>query len=130
MAAKSRCSRPLYLESLTKRIRFARLFHPKLPILVSINVNAIYHSSQFLFWTIIIIVASHTTIPSAEDLFNQIAGPFQDLIRIEALQAPLPLPKIRALLLLCLWPMPVVSQVSIHNPELHACAAFPCVVRI
>ncbi|KAI1151080.1 hypothetical protein F4825DRAFT_462876 [Nemania diffusa] len=89
---------------------FARLFHPKLPILVSINVNAIYHSSQFLFWTIIIIVASHTTIPSAEDLFNQIAGPFQDLIRIEALQAPLPLPKIRALLLLCLWPMPVVSQ--------------------
>ncbi|KAI1422736.1 hypothetical protein F5Y12DRAFT_786547 [Xylaria sp. FL1777] len=89
---------------------FASLFHPMLPIVVPININTIYHSSQLLFWTIIIIVASHTSVPSSEGLFHQIAEPFQDLVRAEALQAPLPLQNILALLLLCTWPMPVVNQ--------------------
>ncbi|KAI0427544.1 hypothetical protein F5Y09DRAFT_315947 [Xylaria sp. FL1042] len=89
---------------------FASLFHPILPILVPININAIYHSSPLLFWTIIAIVASHTTVPSSEGLYDQIAGPFQDMVRIEALQAPLSLQSILALLLLCMWPMPVEIQ--------------------
>ncbi|KAI1177846.1 hypothetical protein F4777DRAFT_166800 [Nemania sp. FL0916] len=89
---------------------FATFFHPRLPVLVSININDIYHTCPFLFWTIISIVSSHTTIPSSPGLFDQIAGPFQDMARNEALQAPLPLQKVRALLLLCMWPMPVDCQ--------------------
>ncbi|KAI0449846.1 hypothetical protein F5B21DRAFT_517875 [Xylaria acuta] len=89
---------------------FASLFHPRIPVLVSININTIHRSSPFLFWTIIIVVASRTMTPLFEQLFNQIARPFQDMARTEALQAPLTLQKIRALLLLCMWPMPVNSQ--------------------
>ncbi|KAI0487770.1 hypothetical protein F4859DRAFT_269291 [Xylaria cf. heliscus] len=89
---------------------FASLLHPRFPVLVSININAIHHSSSFLFWTIIIIVASRTTTPLFEQLFSQIVRPFEDMVRNEALRAPLPLQKIRALLLLCVWPMPVNSQ--------------------
>ncbi|KAI3334528.1 hypothetical protein F4824DRAFT_502050 [Ustulina deusta] len=89
---------------------FAALFHPSLPILVPINMSTIYHSSQLLFWTIIAIVAAHTSVPSSEGLFDHIAGPFQDMVRTEALQAPLPLQNILALLLLSMWPMPVVIQ--------------------
>ncbi|KAI1124306.1 hypothetical protein F5Y10DRAFT_31978 [Nemania abortiva] len=89
---------------------FASLFHPKIPVLVSVNINNIYNSSPLLFWTIIAIVASHTSVPSADGLYDQIAEPFQDMLRTEALQAPLPLQRIRALLLLCVWPMPVETQ--------------------
>ncbi|KAI1114105.1 hypothetical protein F5Y14DRAFT_191022 [Nemania sp. NC0429] len=89
---------------------FASLFHHKFPILISININNIYNSSPLLFWTIIAIVSSHTTVPSAERLFDQIAGHFHDMVRAEVLQAPLPLQKIQALLLLCVWPMPVDKQ--------------------
>ncbi|KAI0551824.1 hypothetical protein F4679DRAFT_572120 [Xylaria curta] len=89
---------------------FANIFHPRFPVLVSININTIYHSSPFLFWTILIITASRTTTPLFEQLFNQIIRPFQDMVRTEALQAPLPIQKIRALLLLCMWPMPVNAQ--------------------
>ncbi|KAI0111185.1 hypothetical protein GGR51DRAFT_547350 [Nemania sp. FL0031] len=89
---------------------FASLFHPKLPVLVSVNISTIYSSSPVLFWTIIAIVASHTTVPSADGLFDEIAEPFQDMIRTAVLQAPLPLQTIRALLLLCVWPMPVETQ--------------------
>ncbi|KAJ2992058.1 hypothetical protein NUW58_g2303 [Xylaria curta] len=58
---------------------FASIFHSKLPVLVSLDINAIYQSSPFLFWTIIIIVASRVIVPSLEGLFNQIMGPFQDM---------------------------------------------------
>ncbi|KAI0419601.1 hypothetical protein F5X98DRAFT_68100 [Xylaria grammica] len=89
---------------------FATLFHHRLPVLLSINITTIYHSSQLLFWTIISIVSSHTLSPASQELFNQIAAPFLDMVRNEALQAPLPLQRIQALLLLCMWPMPVDSQ--------------------
>jgi hypothetical protein len=101
--------------------RFADLFHPKLPILRSININAIYQSSQLLFWSIISIVASYTTVPS----FAGLSEPFQDMVRTEILQAPLPLQKIQALLLLCTWPMPVTKQVSPPD-SLFSCMNIAC----
>ncbi|KAK5626651.1 hypothetical protein RRF57_002366 [Xylaria bambusicola] len=95
---------------------FASLFHPRLPVMVSINVNAIYNSSQLLFWTVITIVASRITIPSCEGLYYEIIEPFQDMVKAEALQAPLPLQSILALSILCIWPLPVDRQVSV--PEI------------
>ncbi|KAI0403615.1 hypothetical protein F4802DRAFT_608015 [Xylaria palmicola] len=91
---------------------FASLFHPNFPLLVSINISAIHHSSPLLFWTIVIIVASRTTVPSSENLFNRIAAPFEDMLRTQILQAPLPLQRIQALVLLCMWPLPVNSQLK------------------
>ncbi|KAI0153060.1 hypothetical protein GGR57DRAFT_154668 [Xylariaceae sp. FL1272] len=89
---------------------FAARIHPQLPILGSIHINDIYKSSPLLFWAIIVVVSSHTTIPSDEHLYNEIAVPFQDMLRSEALKAPLPLSKIQALLFMCMWPMPINSQ--------------------
>ncbi|KAI0521737.1 hypothetical protein F5B22DRAFT_549114 [Xylaria bambusicola] len=91
---------------------FASLFHPRLPIIVSINVYATYQSSQLLFWTIITIVASRLTIPSCEGLYYQVIEPFQDMVKTEALQAPLPLQSILALSILCVWPLPVDRQIK------------------
>ncbi|KAI1296425.1 hypothetical protein F5Y03DRAFT_293303 [Xylaria venustula] len=91
---------------------FADLFHPQFPILVPIDINTIYHSSPLLFWAIIAIVASRTMVPSADELFNKIEEPFQDMVKTGALQAPLPLQSILALLLLCMWPMPVERQLN------------------
>lgn len=61
------------------------------------------------------VVASRTTIPSFEGLYPQIAGPFQDMLKTEALQAPLPMQGILALLILCMWPLPVDKQVGDPN---------------
>ncbi|CAJ2503501.1 Uu.00g108950.m01.CDS01 [Anthostomella pinea] len=89
---------------------FTAFFHPHLPLIGTISVNNIYHSSPFLFWSIVAIVASHTTLPSDESLYERINEPFQRLVKEEALEAPLPLHNIHALLFLCLWPLPVDKQ--------------------
>ncbi|KAI1260412.1 hypothetical protein F5Y18DRAFT_420182 [Xylariaceae sp. FL1019] len=89
---------------------FAARIHPQLPILGSISINDIYRSSPLLFWVIIIVVSSHTTIPTDEHLYNAIALPFQNMLRSEAMKAPLPISKIQALLFMCMWPMPIDSQ--------------------
>ncbi|KAI1343534.1 hypothetical protein F5Y15DRAFT_405904 [Xylariaceae sp. FL0016] len=89
---------------------FASHFHPRLPILGPISAETIYHSSNFLFWSIISVVASNTTIPSSPSLFERIKTPFQDMVSKETLRAPLPLETIQALLILCTWPLPVQAQ--------------------
>ncbi len=47
---------------------------------------------------------------SEDGLFNLIRGPYEQLLKNEILNAPLPLQKIQALLHLCVWPLPVETQ--------------------
>lgn len=89
---------------------FTSIYHPQLPILGPISLQTIYHSHPFLFWTIIIIVAFRSPVPSDEHLFTRLHDQYMQILRVEALQAPLPLSKIQALLLLCYWPLPVMHQ--------------------
>ncbi|KAI2619815.1 fungal-specific transcription factor domain-containing protein [Hypomontagnella submonticulosa] len=89
---------------------FITYFHPHLPILGPISVKTIYHSHPFLFWTIVIIVALRLPVVSDETLFTRLHEPYMQVLREEALRAPMPLSKIQALLFLCMWPLPVPSQ--------------------
>ncbi|KAI1635264.1 hypothetical protein F4809DRAFT_651335 [Biscogniauxia mediterranea] len=89
---------------------FAAFHLPHLPILGPICIETIYHTSPFLFWTIIVVVAKHSSVPSDEGLFGRMEALYQQLVKDEILQAPLPLQTIQALLILCMWPMPVEKQ--------------------
>ncbi|KAI1077787.1 fungal-specific transcription factor domain-containing protein [Whalleya microplaca] len=89
---------------------FTSFYYAQLPILGPVSVGAIYHSHPFLFWTIIAIVASHSSVPSDESLYDRLQVPYGQFLRIEALRAPLPLSKIQALLFLSMWPLPVEHQ--------------------
>lgn len=55
-------------------------------------------------------VSARVNEGSDDRLFNRIHGPYDELVKAEILQAPLPLVKIQALLHLCVWPLPVDSQ--------------------
>ncbi|KAI5924610.1 hypothetical protein F4810DRAFT_700675 [Camillea tinctor] len=89
---------------------FATHYLPHLPILSPIYLESIYHTSPLLFWTIVVTVAKHSSIPSDEGLFGRIVSPFRQLVQSEILQAPLSLQAIQALLILCMWPLPVEKQ--------------------
>ncbi|KAI1759242.1 hypothetical protein GGR53DRAFT_165567 [Hypoxylon sp. FL1150] len=89
---------------------FTSIYHPHLPILGPASLKTIYHSHLFLFWTIVIIVALRSPVPSDENLFTRLHEPYTQMIRAEALQAPIPLSKIQALLFLSMWPLPVMHQ--------------------
>ncbi|KAI1505952.1 hypothetical protein F5X99DRAFT_415629 [Biscogniauxia marginata] len=89
---------------------FVAFYLPQLPILGPISIDTIYRTSPFLFWTIIVVVASHSSVPSDEGLFGRIEAPYQEMLKNEVLKAPLPLQSIQALLILCMWPLPVVTQ--------------------
>ncbi|KAI0599551.1 hypothetical protein F4775DRAFT_550358 [Biscogniauxia sp. FL1348] len=98
-------------QTAVEAFRIFTAFHlPQLPILGPVCIESIYHTSPFLFWTVIVVVAKHSSVPSDEGLFGRIEGPYQQLVRSEILQAPLPLQTIQALLILCMWPMPVEKQ--------------------
>lgn len=90
--------------------RFAGLFRPQLPLIGSISMRRIYDSQPFLFWTIVIVVASHFPGSPNHELYGLIQEPYRELLKEEILNAPLPLHKIQALLILCIWPLPVGHQ--------------------
>ncbi|KAI1372463.1 fungal-specific transcription factor domain-containing protein [Hypoxylon crocopeplum] len=89
---------------------FSSHFHPHLPILGPVSLKTIHHSHPFLFWTIMVIVAQRSPVPSDENLFSRLHEPYIQMLRVEALRAPMPLSKIQALLFLCMWPLPVSHQ--------------------
>lgn len=69
------------------------------------------HDAQpFLFWTVMIIVASHLPGHPYDELYDRLYEPYRKLLKEELLDAPLPLHKIQALLYLCVWPLPVRTQ--------------------
>ena len=94
--------------------RFTTFFRPHFPIIGPISLNNIYHSSPFLFWTIIILVSSRVQ-EEPGSLYSRIRDPYDRLLKTEALAAPLPLSKIQALLYLCMWPLP--CEVQTQDPS-------------
>ncbi|KAI0172955.1 hypothetical protein GGR52DRAFT_429291 [Hypoxylon sp. FL1284] len=89
---------------------FTGIFHPHLPILGPVSLKTIYHSHPFLFWTIIVIVSQRIPVSSDQNIFARLQEPYMQMLRTEALHAPIPLSKIQALLFLSMWPLPVESQ--------------------
>ncbi|KAF5561478.1 nucleoside-diphosphate-sugar epimerase [Fusarium napiforme] len=89
---------------------FAEYMRPRLPVVASLSAQAAYENQPFLFWTIITIVLCR--LPEAENiaLFQLLRAPYERLVQETVTDAPLPLYKVQALLLLCNWPLPTDKQ--------------------
>lgn len=95
---------------LTDLASFTAYFLPNLPILGPVSLKTIHHSHPFLFWTIIVVVSLRLPAGLDETLFDRLHEPYMRMLREEILRAPMPLSKIQALLILCMWPLPVPHQ--------------------
>lgn len=85
------------------RSRFTCHYLPHLPILdTRLHVNVLHQTNPFLFWTIILISSRHV-----EALVN----PYKNLLSRQLIEPVRSLYTIQALLIFCLWPLPVRKQV-------------------
>ncbi|RSL65559.1 hypothetical protein CEP53_003629 [Fusarium sp. AF-6] len=89
---------------------FAEVFRPQLPVIGSLSADDTYQSQPFLFWTIVIIIACHLPGQQYAELLQLLQAPYTTMLHQQILDAPLPLYKIQALLLLCHWPLPCETQ--------------------
>ncbi|KAM5356918.1 hypothetical protein ACJ41O_003564 [Fusarium nematophilum] len=90
--------------------RFADVFRPQLPIVGSLSITQVYQSQPLLFWTIIIIISCHVPGQQSSELLQLLQTPYTKMLQGEILDAPLPLYKIQALVMLCHWPLPCETQ--------------------
>lgn len=89
---------------------FTTSFRPHLPMLGAISVSKTYELRPLLFWTIVVVVLGRIPGPLYADLFQRLKEPFTWRLKDEALQPPLPLSAIQALLVVSLWPLPCSKQ--------------------
>ncbi|KAL2401735.1 hypothetical protein ABEF93_008123 [Exophiala dermatitidis] len=88
--------------------RFFTFHHPFLPFLNPDRTPDEYHSrSPLLFWTIILIGARHYT--PEPGLFNALTGPMTRLLWSTISEVPQNYHVVKALVLLCAWPLPTSS---------------------
>lgn len=75
---------------------------PHMPILdTRMKINALHQNSPLLFWTIILITSHHP---------DNLVEPYRTLLARHLLQTVRSIQTIHALLLFCLWPIPVRKQ--------------------
>ncbi|KAF4339294.1 transcription factor SEF1 [Fusarium beomiforme] len=91
-------------------IVFAEYMRPRLPVVASLSAQAAYENQPFLFWTIVTIVLCRLPEPYNISLFQMLRGPYERLVQEIITDAPLPLYKVQALMLLCNWPLPAEKQ--------------------
>ncbi|KAG4269157.1 hypothetical protein FPRO04_12146 [Fusarium proliferatum] len=89
---------------------FAEYMRPRLPVVASLSAQAAYETQPFLFWTIVTIVLCRLPEPENIALFQLLRAPYERLVQETVTDAPLPLYKVQALLLLCNWPLPTEKQ--------------------
>lgn len=66
------------------------------------SINVIHQTSPLLFWTIILISSRHT---------EMLIEPYKNLLSRQLIEPVRSLYTIHALLLFCLWPLPVRKQI-------------------
>ncbi|KAL9573210.1 hypothetical protein ACKAV7_002895 [Fusarium commune] len=89
---------------------FAEYMRPRLPVVASLSAQAAYVNQPFLFWTIVTIALCRLPEPENIALFQLLRAPYERLVQETVTDAPLPLYKVQALLLLCNWPLPTDKQ--------------------
>jgi len=88
--------------------RFFTFQHPFLPFLNPARTPEEYHTrSPLLFWTILAVGARHYT--TEPELFNALSGPLTRLMWSTIAEVPQNYHIIKALILLCAWPLPTSS---------------------
>lgn len=91
---------------------FANIFRPHLPIIGSLSIDHMFREQPLLFWTVVMIIGSHRPEKRFVDVDMRLKDPFIRFLNQQILDAPLPLYKIQALVLLCEWPLGVVTQAN------------------
>ncbi|KAI6784171.1 uncharacterized protein J7T54_004717 [Emericellopsis cladophorae] len=91
---------------------FANIFRPQLPIIGSISVDAMLHGQPLLFWTVIIIIGSHRPEARFVDVNMRFKDAFTRYLNQQIMDAPLPLYKIQAIVLLRVRIQLVVAKFS------------------
>lgn len=90
---------------------FFGIYHKFLPILDEnhTDTEALYDRSKFLFWTIMLIALRHwtTDLDSDQNLFLQLLPYCSELVKDTIMKPPKNHLTIKALCLLCYWPLPV-----------------------
>ncbi|KAL8393800.1 hypothetical protein RB595_003521 [Gaeumannomyces hyphopodioides] len=89
---------------------FVNVFRPQMPILGPISMRSMHQSQPLLFWTIVVVVATHSPSPVFDGVLELLRRPYEAMIQRQVLQSPLPLHGIQVLLLLCQWPLPCDKQ--------------------
>ncbi|KAL8284517.1 hypothetical protein RB597_001947 [Gaeumannomyces tritici] len=89
---------------------FVSVFRPQMPIPGSISMRSMHRSQPLLFWTIVLVVATHSPSPAFDGVLELLRRPYEAMLQRQVLQSPLPLHGIQALLLLCQWPLPCDKQ--------------------
>ncbi|EXJ94343.1 hypothetical protein A1O1_02737 [Capronia coronata CBS 617.96] len=94
---------------------FSRHHYRHLPILDTRKTYVeLYSRIPFLFWTIIVVTCRYHPIDA--HLHDSLVQPYHQFLGKVLCKAPLSLHAIQALLLLCLWPFPVMTQ--LYDPSL------------
>ena len=91
---------------------FFSTYHKFLPILDEErnHINLLFDRGYFLFWTIMLIALRHmSNEPESENFFMQLLPFYQDLLKDTISKPPKNHFTIKALCLLCYWPLPVTS---------------------
>ena len=88
--------------------RFFTFHHPFLPFLNPDRTpDEYYQRSPLLFWTILTVGARHYTAES--ELFSALTGPLTRLVWSTIAEVPQNYHIVKALILLCAWPLPTSS---------------------
>lgn len=88
---------------------FRRHYHRHLPIVdVQKSMDTIFCDSAFLFWAIVITAAQYHPVHSGQ--FHRLGQPFKRLVADHLVHSIRSIYTIQALLLLIVWPFPVLQQ--------------------
>lgn len=89
---------------------FVQNFLPHFPILeTDMSVDFLHQSNPLLFWTIIFISSRHDNVLYVH--YDNLTEPFKRLLSTYLVEPIRSLYTIQALLLYCLWPVPVRKQI-------------------
>lgn len=91
---------------------YFRNYHVFLPVLDpdTDSPDAIFAKSQVLFWTVVLIAARHFNDDAT--IIEQLTGPYKDLVKDTIAKPPNNHHTVKALCLLCYWPLPVSSTTA------------------
>lgn len=90
-------------------LRFFKYYHPFLPLLDPLKgADEYLHRSALLAWTIICVASRRA--PSEPGLLISLSAPFSRLLWSTITSVPQNYHVVKALCLLCTWPLPTTSQ--------------------
>ena len=92
---------------------YFRDYHPFLPLLDPIKTPDTYFElSALLFWTIIVVAARRYGVDREHRLLTQMAEPYSRLLWLNVSKVPQSHHDVRALALICTWPLPYSTTSS------------------